>query len=298
MSSAPSPTPHPEPPTAPSARRRTVTSDGHRLAVVEVGSSNAPAWVLAHGAGSSARFLLAAVAGPVLAAGGRLVTYDLRGHGASSPAREVTEHHLDAHAADLAAVVATPDGAIAVVGGVSLGAHAAARVAASWPPGSEPAAVLACLPAWTGTPVRGTGPHAAIAAELQRVGVAGLLTAIAADRDLAPWLRETLLTDYARHDPDSLAAVLRSLDGGAAPGPGELARLTRPLAILGWPDDPGHPLDVAREWARLAPVTALVTLAIGDLDRDLELLGSRAVDAVRLTLGQVPHPVPRSGPAG
>ncbi|MFP4312303.1 MAG: alpha/beta fold hydrolase, partial [Nitriliruptoraceae bacterium] len=107
----------------------TVSVGGAQLAVSEVGPPEAPAWVLAHGAGSSARFVRAAFAGPVLATGRRLIAYDLRGHGASSPARAPEDHHLDVHAGDLAAVVARVPG-VEVVGGISLGAHVAVRAVA------------------------------------------------------------------------------------------------------------------------------------------------------------------------
>jgi pimeloyl-ACP methyl ester carboxylesterase len=251
------------------------------LAVVEVGPATAPAVVVLHGVGSSARFVVAAFAGPVLAAGGRLVTYDLRGHGASTPVREVAGHALDEHVRDLTAVVATLAQPPAVLGGVSLGGHVAVRAAAR---GASAGAVLACLPAWTGRATPGRGPHAAVAAEVTRVGIAAVLDRLRADRCLVGWLRDTLVTDYGRHDPASLAAALRALDGGEAPDADELVRLgDLALAVVGWPDDPGHPIEVARAWARLAPHGGLGVLAIDDLEGSLTRLGETAL----ATLAQV-----------
>jgi pimeloyl-ACP methyl ester carboxylesterase len=261
------------------ARRRVVVAPRGPLAVVELGKPTAPAWVVAHGAGSSAWFVADAFAAPVLAAGGRLVTYDVAGHGASRPAREVGDHHLDVHAEDLAAVVASVQGRVAVVGGVSLGAHAAVRAVATAQVAG--AAVVACLPAWTGRAEVGEGPHAAVAAEVTDGGGHAVLARVREEADLPRWLREVLVRDHARHDEASLAAVLRSLDGGEAPSLVEVASLRVPLGVVGWPDDAAHPLAVAEAWAAAAVEGRLELLALGDLQGDLGALGRAAVRAVR-----------------
>lgn len=237
-----------------------------------------PAVVVAHGAGSSARFVLDAFGGPVLATGRRLVVFDLRGHGRSGPSRDLMDHHLEVHAADLRAVVASVAGSVDVVGGVSLGGHAAVRaVAAGHVPGEV---VLACLPAWTGRSVGGVGPHAAVAAEVREVGIAAVIGRLEAATDLPAWLRDVLVRDYRSHDPESLAAALQSLDGGVAPSAEAIGGLPVPLGVVGWSDDPGHPLEVARYWADRAPVAALRTLALRDLDAGVEHLGRMAMVAI------------------
>jgi len=182
--------------------------------------------------------------------------------------------------ADLAAVVrgVARRHAPAVVGGISLGGHAAVRLVASGT--VVPGAVLACLPAWTGTAAPGEGPHAAVAAQVAAIGIGGILAQLREDVGLAGWLRRTLVTDYARHEPASLEAALRALDGGDAPTPTELARLMVPLAVVAWPDDPGHPLAVAQRWVALAPRAALVTVTIGGLEAGVGQLGEAAVTAV------------------
>jgi pimeloyl-ACP methyl ester carboxylesterase len=256
-------------------RRRRLATGEVELGTVEVGPATAPAVVVAHGVGSSARFVVEAFAEPVLAWGGRLVTYDLRGHGASTPVPDPGAHALDAHVRDLVALVGSLDGPLAVVGGVSLGGHAAVRAAAG---GLGAAALLACLPAWTGPATRGEGPHAAVAAEVRRVGIEAVIGRLRADTTMEPWLRATLLADYLRHDPASLTAALTALDGGDAPDETELCQLgARPLAVVGWPDDPGHPVEVARRWAELAPRGVLGRLAIGDLAASRARLGEVAV---------------------
>ena len=274
--------------------RWSVTSGDARLATAAIGPPGRAAWVLAHGVGSSARFITAAFAGPVLAAGHRLVTYDLRGHGASTPARSVAEHHLDVHAGDLAAVVASLDGDIDVVGGVSLGAHAAVRAvgggggpvpdaaaaAVAVAGGAAPRVVLGCLPAWVGRSVAGTGAHAGMARRVRELGVVAHREAAISDPGLAPWLRDALTADLGRHDAASLTAALLALDGAEAPTLDEVARLVPPLAVLAWDDDPGHPLAVAERWVTAAGRGHLCRLAVRDLDVGVERLGRRAVAAV------------------
>lgn len=262
----------------PPRRRSDVVRAGVRLAALEVGERDAPALLVAHGAGSSAAFIERAFAGPVHDAGWRLVTFDLRGHGASDPARSRADHHLDVHAADLAAVAAEVPGGVAVVGGVSLGGHAAVRAATRHALRSS--AVLACLPAWTGTAARGHGPHAVVAAELAQVGVAGVLARLRADATLPGWLRATLVTDYARHDPPSLCAALTALDGGEAPSEEELGALSVPLVVVAWDHDPGHPLAVARTWTRAASRSHLTRIGLGDLEVGVDRLGAAGLAAL------------------
>lgn len=245
------------------------------LAVHDAGGGGAP-FVVAHGVGSSARFVLDAFAGPFASAGWRLVAFDLRGHGSSDPAPTPARHRLAAVTADLVAV-AEHVGARAI-GGVSLGAHAAVAAAAAAPARFD--TVLACLPAWTGTAVRGVGPHAAVASRVRERGLDATIDGFHTDPALPGWLREVLVRDWTRADPDSLLTALDALDGGSAPARDTLAGVAAPLGLVAWPDDPGHPLAVAREWARAAPRAYLVTLGLGDLEGDLEALGRAALAAV------------------
>jgi 3-oxoadipate enol-lactonase len=244
------------------------------LAGVSVGPPDAPAVVLAHGVGSSARFVVAACAGAVVEAGWRLVTYDARGHGDSSPCPDPADHHLDVHVADLEAVVAAA-GPTAVVGGISLGGHAALRR-------RGPEARVVCLPAWWGPSETGVGVHAAVAAEVRAVGIPAVIARLEREPGMPAWLRDTLVTDYRRHDASSLAAALIALDGAAGPTSEDVADVTAPLAVVGWHDDPGHPFDAAEHLARAAPgPTSLTELAIGDLDVSLARFGDAIVRGLR-----------------
>jgi pimeloyl-ACP methyl ester carboxylesterase len=273
--------------------RRHLAIPGHgrshaRLAVAEIGPRDAPAWLIAPGAGSSAHVVAGMFAEPVTRTGARLVTYDLRGHGASSPARDRADHHLDVVAADLAAVARSITGDAEVVGGISLGGHAALRALGAGLIERRPTAVLACLPAFDGPVPSGQGVHAAIAGTVRTSGIDGLLAAARRAPAMPRWLRTAVLRDQARHDRASLAAALQALDGADAPTDAERRALGLPLAVVGWPDDPGHPFTVAQRWAATARPSALVAITMDELETGLHVLGRAGLDAVRRALGSPP----------
>lgn len=249
---------------------------GVSLHVTEIGPEGSPALLVLHGVGSSSRFVREAFAQAVGDAGWRLLAADLRGHGASTALPVPSAHGFDRHVDDVTALATrfSPD----VVGGISLGAHAAVGAAVA---GVPCRAVLACLPAWTGRAVPGVGPHAAVAAEVAAVGVGGMVARFRSDTTMVPWLREVLVRDWPSHDPASLAAALTALDGAQAPTSTELSELPVPLALVGWPDDPGHPLAVARDWARVATRAHLVETSLVDVEDDRAALGRAALTALR-----------------
>lgn len=267
-----------------------VEVDGAVLAGAALGAPTDPAWVIAHGIGSSARLVADAFTDAVLVGGRRLVVYDLRGHGASSPAPLLADHHLDVHARDLAAVAQRCGGDIEVVGGISLGAHAAVRAVTAGRLVDAPAALLGCLPAWLGRSVSGSGAHAAIARRVREVGVEAHRKDAAGDPSLAPWLRQALAEDLTRHDAASLTAALLALDGAEAPSREELAGVRPPIGVLGWADDPGHPLAVAEVWASTAAQGVLVHLSLRELDVGVDRLGAHGVAAVAAALDAGPPP--------
>lgn len=109
------------------------------------------------------------------------------------------------------------------------------------------------------------------------MGVSSMVDRFRRDTEMLPWLRDVLVRDWAAHDPTSLAAALVALDGGLAPTTTELASLQVPLGLVAWPDDPGHPIDVAHSWARTAPRSHLQELTLHDVQDDRSALGRAAV---------------------
>ena len=218
--------------------------------------------VLAHGAGSSpdvVRRLLA----PFLPAGARVVAPVLRG------GIEDSMTVLDAAGRDHEVVLAA---------GISLGAHALARLAAargsSWP-------LALVMPAWTGAPADVAGATRAAADDLERRGRAAVLTSIAQDpatRD--DWVRAELDAAWAEYDDDALVAALRAAAASAGPSERELASLRAPVAVVGLADDPLHPELVARAWAATIPRAGLLVVPRHEPGSDSGALGRAAAQAL------------------
>lgn len=179
--------------------------------------------------------------------------------------------------ADLLAAAAD-EREVVLAAGISMGAHAlallAARTGATWP-------IVAAMPAWTGTPGDVAAATAVAADELERVGSAAVLDALAADpltRD--DWVREELAAGWAAYDDDSLVAALRAGASSAAPTIADLATLRSPTAVVALADDPLHPASVALEWARSVPRAALRTVERHAPRYDRAALGRAAADAL------------------
>lgn len=254
-----------------------VGADRVRLRTQRHGPGSGPVVVLQHGVGSSCRFLAESVAPPLVELGWQVVVAPVRGHRGADPVPDARRHSLAHLATDVGALVEAT-GAL-VCGGVSIGGHAAvAAVARGLTPSST--AVVAALPAWTGSARAGRGPHAAVAAEVATVGVSGMWHRLAATDGMRPWLRRVLLRDLAVHDEHSLAAAFAALHGGDAPTTDELASLPPGCGVVGWDGDAGHPLEEAHRWAMTMPGGRLATLGIADLDEDPVALGRAMAEVV------------------
>lgn len=155
-----------------------------------------------------------------------------------------------------------------MVGGVSLGAHVAARWAAANP--DRCAGLVLALPAWTGAP---DGAPAALAARASAeiVRSQGLTAALAGT---SGWLHDELTRAWHGYG-DQLVPHLEEAAESLAPTLDELRSLDVPTGIVGCTDDPVHPIAVARAWAEALPRAVLVTTT---LDAYPHALG-RAVQA-------------------
>jgi pimeloyl-ACP methyl ester carboxylesterase len=230
-----------------------------------------PVAVILPGAGSSADFVARAFGGPLRAAG----------YGLVAPPPEPGPGVVVAALRALDEAAATYGPALRLVGGVSLGAHLAARWAESRP---GPAGVLLVLPAWTGPPGAVAAATAASAATIDRLGTDGALAAAGA---AVPWVAAELAAAWPAYG-DRLAASLRA--AAAAPGPSvsELGRLRGPAGLVAFADDPLHPYEVAQEWAAAVPRAALRTLHLADAAADPAVLGAAALDALSAARAATP----------
>src|SRR5437764_1309838 len=109
---------------------RLIENDGVSLAVGEAGSG-LPV-VLLHGLTATRRYVVMG-SKQLERSGHRVITYDARGHGRSSPARHPSEYGYAFLARDLEAVLDGLGIERAVLAGASLGAHTALRLALERP---------------------------------------------------------------------------------------------------------------------------------------------------------------------
>lgn len=171
-----------------------------------------------------------------------------------------------------------------LAGGVSLGAHVAARWAARDP--DRCSGLLVALPAWMGAPGAASASTAALAsaAVLDSAGLDAALDQVRAGSP--PWVADEL--DRAWRDYGyGLAASLRAGATTAGPSLDELRGLDMPVGIAALTDDPLHPLEVALAWLEALPSAALVTTSLADVGRDRRALGRAALLAwLRAGAGQ------------
>lgn len=147
---------------------------------------------------------------------------------------------------DMAAMASLLDDAVPdVVGGVSLGAHAAAHFAAKtgW---AGP--VYAVMPAWIGRPEAVAALTDHTAAEIQESSVEAVLARIEA---IAPhdWITAELVRAWRSMSAVDLIAALHVAARQSAPTVAQLQRVRGQARVVGLANDPTHPLEVAQIWA-------------------------------------------------
>jgi pimeloyl-ACP methyl ester carboxylesterase len=190
--------------------------------------------------------------------GYRLIAYDARGHGASSPGASYGYGDL---VGDLAAVLDAHAPERAALVGSSMGAATTMAFALEHP--ERVPALVQITPAYTGYARTGDVDGETwerMAAELERGGVDAFVE-VAQPGDLPErWreiAREATRQRMERHEhPEAVAAALRDVPSSVAfKGLEPLAGLDIPVLIVGSRDeaDALHPLGVAEEYIRKLP---------------------------------------------
>ena len=203
--------------------------------------------------------------------GFRLAAYDARGHGESDPAPGDAGYSYEELAGDLAAVMSAAGEGRAVLVGHSMGAHTIAGLATRT--GMQSIAGIVFI----GPASRGEEPDAdslaywdALADGMAQGGVDGWMAAY--DHGLDPEWRDTLLRiararmERHRH-PEAVARALREVPRSVPfSGMAALDSLDVPALVVASHDDadPGHPYEVAREWAERLPRARLLSEAEGE----------------------------------
>jgi pimeloyl-ACP methyl ester carboxylesterase len=242
---------------------RAIESAGVRLACSDDGEG--PPVLLLHGLTATRRYVVMG-SRALERSGHRVIAYDARGHGQSSPPSERLSYGYSDLMADLAAVLDGFGVRSAVLAGASMGAHTILRLALEHPerveglvvitPGYDPAEVddAARLARWD-----------ALADGLARGGVEGFVEAYGTPAVPEAW-RETVLKvirqRLALHEhpgavADALRVVPRSLPFG---GLDELGEISVPVVVVASGDeaDPAHPEALGEAYAAAIPGARLV----------------------------------------
>jgi pimeloyl-ACP methyl ester carboxylesterase len=221
--------------------------------------------VLLHGLTATRRYVVMG-SKALERSGHRVVAYDARGHGRSSPAPSRDAYTYEDLARDLEAVLDARGIERAVLAGASMGAHTLLSFALRAP--ERVGGLVVITPAYDPSSHDQEGRFEnwdALADALERGGVEGFVAA-SARRELPASWQETVekvtrqrLSQHLHLDAvaDALRAVPRSRPFGDI---SELAAISIPVVVVASADepDPGHPQAVGEAYAATIPGARLV----------------------------------------
>jgi pimeloyl-ACP methyl ester carboxylesterase len=214
--------------------------------------------VLLHGLTATRRYVVMG-SRALERSGHRVVLYDARGHGRSSPAPDPADYGYETLAADLLAVLDERGIERAILAGASMGAHTIVRFALDH--GDRAAGLVLITPGYTPE-----GEHSdlarwdALSDGLREGGVEGFVAAYGDPGVPEAWrgtvvkvLRQRL---SAHEHPDAVADALRAVPRSRPfEDWAELGELDLPCVVVASRDeaDPGHPYAVGARFAEAIP---------------------------------------------
>ena len=217
--------------------------------------------VLLHGLTATRRYVVMG-SRALERSGHRVVAYDARGHGASSPAPAPDAYRYEDLAGDLLAVLDDRGIDRALLAGASMGAHTLVRFTLDH--GDRVAGIVVVTPAFdpddTQDEERRLARWDALAEGLRSGGVEGFVEAYGTPKSPERWhetifkvLRQRL---SAHEHPDALADALRAVPRSRPFGSwAELAELEVPAVVVASRDeaDPEHPYAVGERYVEAIP---------------------------------------------
>lgn len=186
----------------------------------------------------------------------RVIVFDQRGHGASTPVTDPALYDPRRMAGDMLAVLDALGLERAIIGGESMGAATALVFALEHPQRVQ--ALLLTAPAFGDQPNLERERMLEMGRNLTRLGMPGFL-ALAAQRqreqfNWTPDLIAFVAGMIGAHDAASLATALLTVPSWQPlPELAVLAQLEVATCILAWEQDPMHPIELARRMAALLP---------------------------------------------
>lgn len=257
--------------------------DGLALAYVDTAGSGRPV-LFQHGlCGDRGQVAEIFPDGP----GTRRITLECRGHGASPPG-DPAVFSIATFADDLAALAAERSVTQAVVGGISMGAAIALRLAVTRPDLVE--ALILARPAWISDPAPANmHPNLLVGEVLARLPPDSARAAFEASQTArrlaldAPDNLTTLRAFFSRTPIAITAALLCAIStDGPGVSPADLARLRVPTLIIATDRDHIHPLSHAIALERLIPGARMVEIIPKGVDRARYVAGLREAIAAFL----------------
>ncbi len=240
------------------------TPDGVALTVEDAGTG-APV-VLLHGLTATRRYVVMG-SRALERSGYRMISYDARGHGRSSPAPHAEAYGYPELTADIEAVLDAFELDRAVLAGASMGAHTLLRFALEQP--GRVGGLVVITPAFD--PETNDEPERlarwdALAEGLRHGGIDGFLAAYGEPAVPEAWrdtvikvIRQRLaLHEHPEAVADALHAVPRSHPFARLDA---LGAISLPVTVVASADeaDPGHPQDVGESYAAAIPGAELIT---------------------------------------
>lgn len=238
--------------------------DGVSLSGQDTGTG--PPVVLLHGLTATRRYVVMGSTA-LERSGHRVIAYDARGHGRSSPAAQPDEYDYPRLGRDLEAVLDHVEVDRAVLAGASMGAHTLLWLALNQP--ERVGGVVVITPAYDGhehdDPQR-LARWDALAEGLRDGGVEGFLDAYGEPAVPERW-RETVINVIRKrlslHEhPEALADALHVVPRSRPFAElDELSRISVPALVVASDDeaDPGHPRAVGEAYAAAIPGARLIT---------------------------------------
>jgi pimeloyl-ACP methyl ester carboxylesterase len=236
---------------------------GVRLSVSDDGDGRPV--VLLHGLTATRRYVVMG-SRSLERSGHRVIAYDARGHGRSSPAPRADAYGYEDLGLDVLALMDALGVQRPVLAGASMGAHTALWLALNRP--DRVGGLVVITPAYE--PGSNDDPDRlarwdALAAGLRDGGVEGFVSAYG-DPEVPDSLRDTVLTvirqrlslhEHPEAVADALSAVPRSRPFGQIE---DLSAISVPVTVLASGDeaDPGHPEHVGQAYAEAIPAGRLV----------------------------------------
>ena len=240
-----------------------IESSGVTLAGDEAGEGTPV--VLLHGLTATRRYVVMG-SRSLERSGHRVIAYDARGHGGSSPAPDPDAYDYDDLVEDLRAVLDDRGIDRAVLAGASMGAHTAVRLALDAP--ERVAGLVVATPAFDPDAPRedGLARWDARSEGLRTGGVDGFVEAYGDPGVPEQWketIDKVLRQRIAAHEhPEAVADALRAVPRSRPfESWDELGEIAVPVVVVASRDeaDPGHPYAIGEAYAERIPGAKLLS---------------------------------------